>query len=405
MHLPKHSVFRRGIVAVRSEPDPVKILSSLNDGFEDFKRRHRGDLEEIRMQIADIAARAASAGLGGTGSVDRDRSEVNSALRSFIKSNNKDGLAALAANASMSVGSDPDGGYTVYPTVSTDITRRVFESSPLRAYARTVTISTDSFEELLDLDEPDAAWVGEKQARPETGTPELGKLMIPAHEIYAMPKITQKLLDDSSIDLAAWLTDKVGAKFARQETSAFFTGDGILKPRGFLTYPTAATVDASRAWGTLQHVATGTTGGFLDVDVEGGDYPADCLIDLQTSLKGEYRANAIWLMNRRTAGVIRKFKDADGAYIWSNSTVAGQPSQLLGHSVVLCEDMPDIGENAFPVAFGDFGSGYTIVDRHGERVLRDPFSAKPNVLFYVYRRVGGDVNNFEAIKLLKVAAS
>lgn len=404
-HLNPNTV-RRGVVAVRAEEDPAALLRALNAGVTEFKKRHTDELAEIRSSMNDLAARYASRGLNAAPTEDGgDRTKVNAAFRDYIRGGNTEGLAALSANAAMSVGSDPDGGYTVYPTVSGGITARIFESSPLRAYARIVTISSDSFEELLDLEEPDATWVGEEAARPATATGKLGKFTVPAHEIYAMPKITQKLLDDSSIDLAGWLINKVGTKFSRQETAAFYTGNGILKPRGFLTYPTAATADATRAWGKLEHVATGSTAGFLDTDVTAGEYPADCLIDVQTSLKGEYRQNAVWMMNRRTAGTVRKFKDADGAYVWTNSTTAGQPSMLLGHPVILCEDMPDIAENAYPVAFGDFGAGYTIVDRQGDRVLRDPFTAKPHVLFYVYRRVGGDVNNFEAIKLLKVAAS
>lgn len=390
----------RGIVAVRAEEDPVAMLGKLNDAFAGFKKRHGDELAEVRSSMNDLAARYASRGLNATlGEEGGDRTKVNAAFRDYIRGGNLDGLQALSANAGMSVGSDPDGGYTVYPTVSSGITARVFESSPLRAYARIVKISTDSFEELLDLDEPDATWVGETQARPETGAPKLGKFSVPAHEIYAMPKMTQKLLEDASIDLAAWLINKVGSKFGRQETAAFFTGNGVLKPRGFLTYPTAATADGSRAWGTLEHVSTNSSGTFGSTT-----NGTDKLIDLQASLKGEHRAKAVWLMNRRTAAAVRKMKDGQGNFIWVSSIITGQPDSLLGSPVVLAEDMPDMAADSLSVAYGDFEAGYCIVDRTGDRVLRDPFSAKPHVLFYIYRRVGGDVANFEAIKLLKFSA-
>jgi HK97 family phage major capsid protein len=251
------------------------------------------------------------------------------------------------------------------------------------------------------LNEPEVGWVGETESRTETDTPDLGKLNIPVHEIYANPKVTQKLLDDSSINIGGWLVDKMSAKFRREETTQFFIGNGIKKPRGFLDYSTVTTSDASRAWGVLQHVVSGDASGFITPTTSAS--PADCLIMLQAALKADYQANAVWLMSRATSAVVRKFRDPDGRFIWQDSLQAGMPPMLLGHSVVLCEDMSAIGSNAYPIAYGDFGAGYTIVDRQGERLLRDPYTAKPHVHFYMTRRVGGDVTNFEAIKLLKIS--
>lgn len=337
------------------------------------------------------------------GMVDESKAlrEAGEAFRTFIKDGDKSGLSDLCAKSGMSVGSDPGGGFTVYPTVSAAITAKIYESSPIRPYARILTIGSDTLEELVDIGEGESGWVGETQARPATAAPTFGKLTIAAHELYAMPKITQKLLDDSSLDLGSWLSVKIGERFARREAQAFVNGDGVLKPRGFMSYAadSVTTADATRAWGVLQHVVTGASSGFASSN------PADALINVQTELKADYRRNAVWMMNRRTAGIIRKMKDGQGNYLWQMSAIAGQPDQLLGHPVVLAEDMADIGTNAFPVAFGDFRSGYTIVDRHGMRLLRDPYSDRPNVLFYAYMRVGGDVNNSEAIKLLKCATA
>lgn len=386
----------RGIMSARADTDPRQVLAKLSGEWADFRKRHTDDIGEVRSQLHDLAAGIASRGLNGPSAPEVPSREVSAAFRDYIRSGAVAGLNGLAANAGMSVGSDPEGGYTVYPTVSTGIMRRIFETSPLRAYARVVPIGSDSFEELLDLFEPDVAWVGETQARPETNTPDLGKLKIPVHEQYAMPKVTQKLLDDTSIDLAGWLIDKVGMKLGRAETSAFFSGNGVLKPRGFLTYPTAATADAARAWGVFEHVATGSSGAFGSTT-----NGSDKLIDTQAALKAEHRARAVWLMNRRTAAAVRKLKDGQGNFIWVPSLAAGQPDSLLGSPVVLCEDMPDVAADSLSIAYGDFSAGYTIVDRQGERVLRDPFTAKPHVLFYVYRRTGGDVSNFDAIKFLK----
>lgn len=393
----------RGIQSMAGADSPAAMMGALATAFEEFRDRNDAKLSEIESNLADVATRAASRGLNAGGSDEHgpDRGTVNAAFRDYLKSGTVNGLGALVnPSAAMSVGSDPEGGYAVYPTFSTGITKRVFETSPLRNYARVVQISTDSFTELVDLNEPAAAWVGETQSRPETGTPNLASMNIPVHEMYAMPKVTQKLLDDAQFDIADWLITKVSEKLGRQETSAFYTGNGVLKPRGFLTYPTAATGDATRPWGTLEHVITGSDGTF-GTTTNG----MDKLIDLQSSLKTEYRKNAIWQMNRRTAAAIRKMKDGQGNFIWVPSILAGQPDMLLGHPVEIAEDMPDMETGSLSVAFGDFGAGYTIVDRIGDRVLRDALTQKPYTLFYTYRRVGGDVNNFEAIKLLKFSAA
>ena len=213
-------------------------------------------------------------------------------------------------------------------------------------------------------------------------------------------KASQQLLDDAAIDVGLWLVGKVSTRFAQKEGAAFVSGDGVGKPRGFVDYGATAvtTDDATRPWGKLQYVPTGVADNF-------GTTPGDALIDLTAELKSEYLPNASWLMNRRSAAKVRKFKDGDGNYLWQPNAQQGNPPLLLGYPVRLAEDMPSVGAGTFPVAFGDFRRGYTIVERLGLRVLRDPYSEKPYVLFYCYNRVGGDVTNFEAIKLLKCATS
>lgn len=299
----------------------------------------------------------------------------------------------------MSVGSDPDGGYWVPSELSSSITKTIFDSSPIRQIARIVSIETDSFEEILDRDQVGASWVEETGARTETTTPEIGKINIPAREIYCSPRVTQKLLDDAKVDIAAWLSEKISDRFSRSEATAFVTGDGIGKPRGFLSYTTAATSDATRPWGTLEHVPSGASGAFASSN------PGDALISLLFALKAGYRRGANWLMNSKTTAATRKLKDGQGNYLWQTSVIAGQPDLLLGYPVLAGEDMPDMAANSLSIAFGNFQRGYTVVDRHPMRMLRDPYTAKPHVLFYTYRRVGGDVVNFEAIKLLKFATS
>jgi HK97 family phage major capsid protein len=218
-----------------------------------------------------------------------------------------------------------------------------------------------------------------------------------------MPKASQKVLDDAALNVEDWLGNKVVSRFARQEAAAFISGNGVLKPRGILSYPTATTADATRAWGTLQHVITGHASSFIAPTTSAS--PADCLVDTVYSLKATYRIGARWFMNSLTAGTVRKFKDADGKFVWTDRISENQPPLLLGYPVEFAEDLPDVGAGNFPIMFGDLSAAYQVVDRLGIRVLRDPYTQKGWVLFYSTMRVGGAVVNSEALKLLKVAAS
>jgi HK97 family phage major capsid protein len=303
-------------------------------------------------------------------------------------------IMSVDERKSLSVGTDPDGGYVVNPDLSGRIVMRVFETSPMRAYASIQVISSDALEGLFDLNEASSGWVGEEDSRPETGTPALGKWRIPVHELYAKPKATQKLLDDASINMEAWLASKVAEKFARDEANAFVVGNGSNKPRGFLTYASGTTLP-----GTIEQFPTGASAALASAP-DGGD----ALINALYGLKQQYRANATWFMNRSTTRLVRRAKDSDGAYIWSPGIQAGQPATLLGYPVAAFEDMPDPAASSLSIAVGDMREAYQIVDRLGIRTLRDPYSAKPYVEFYTTKRVGGDVVNFEAIKLIRLGA-
>ena len=423
--------------------DAVKAVEDLNKGFEEFKSSNEENLAkrdvvieekltriesslDAAQKVADEAvlaakranrvvtdedgneldldqkaadwARTAAKRRGDSAPADFDgaamveyRKHVNRYLR---KGDERMGPEELKA---LSVGSDPDGGYTVHPDMSGRVTQRVFETSPMRAYASVQVISTDALEGTYDNDEAAAGWVSETGSRPETDTPELGAWRIPVHELYANPRATQKLLDDSEVNIEAWLAGKVANKFARVEAAAFISGDGVGKPRGFLTYPDYA-VAGTFEHGKIEQFDTGVAAGFA-ADPNG----VDTLLDVQYGLKAPYRANANWFFNRSVTAVIRKMQDSDGNYIWIPGAMAGMPAQLLGHQIAPFEDMPGMVDDALPIAFGDMREAYQIVERHGVRVLRDPYTAKPYVQFYTTRRVGGDVVNFEALKLLKLA--
>lgn len=357
------------------------------------------DLDRVADSIKELAAkvqRPAILASDGKTVLTQEAIEHKKGFNSYVRKGMEVGLRDLEQKA-MFVGSDPDGGYWVPDDTSGRIVGKVYEISDMRRIASVQPISTDALTGIIDNNQASFGWVGEQSARTATGTPQIGQWKIPVHEMYAMPEATQTLLDDAVVDVEAWLMNKVSFKFAQAEGTAFITGDGVTKPRGITTYTTAATGDATRAWGVMEHVATGTSASF-GTDPNGSDK----LIDLVHKVKKPYRVGASWVMNKTTLGAARKLK-ANGEYIWLPNQLIDQAgfSQLLGYPVAEMEDMPDIAANSLSIAFGNFREGYQIVDRQGIRMLRDPFTNKPFVRFYVTRRVGGDVLNFEAIKFLK----
>jgi HK97 family phage major capsid protein len=267
--------------------------------------------------------------------------------------------------------------------------------SPIRAIASVQQVSGSVYKRPFATSGTSTGWVGETGARPQTNTPVLAELSYPTMELYAMPAATQSLLDDSVVNIDEWLAEEVRVAFAEQEGTAFVTGDGINKPKGFLTYTTVA--NSAWTWGNIGYIASGAAGAFPASD------PGDKLIDLVYAVKSPYRANAHFVMNRSTQSVIRKMKDGDGTYLWQPAAAAGEPATLLGYPVAESEDMPSIAADSLSIAFGDWKRGYLVVDRVGIRVLRDPYSSKPYVLFYTTKRVGGGVHDFDAIKLMKFA--
>lgn len=354
------------------------------------------------------AARTSKA-LSELGEVDtKEYQEYRDAFASFLRFHpDAKPLQKQEIKAALSVGSDRDGGYWVPTEVSSQIIKRLFETSPIRNIASVISITTDAIELPNDTNlASSGGWVAETGSRGETNTPQVGMQRLTVHEQFAQPKVTQKLLDDAAIDVEGWLSAKIAEILSFTENAAFVSGNGVGKPRGFLDYGATAltTKDSSRAWGKLQYVPSGAPGAFPTVSGLVSD-DANCLIDIIYALKPAYRAGATWVANRATVAAVRKLRDANGHYFWAPGLQAGQPSTLLNYGITEAEDMPDMVSDALAMAFGNFSVGYTIVDRQGIRVLRDPFTDKPFVKFYTTKRVGGDVVNFDAIKLLKFANS
>lgn len=306
-------------------------------------------------------------------------------------------LAELQQKA-LSTQVDAEGGFTVRPEMESTIDATLKEVSPIRGIAGQRSISTSAYKKLVNVHGTTSGWVGENDSRPQTLASQLNELEYTVGEMYAMPAATQTLLDDSAINIDQWIADEVTLEFAYQEARAFVLGDGVKKPRGFLSYQNVA--DASWAYGKIGYIATGQNGGFATSN------PGDKLIDIAYAVKAGYRTGSRWVMNRKTLAEVRKLKDGDGNYLWQPSFQAtGLNILLIGYGVTEAEDMPAIANGSFSIAFGDFRRGYLVIDRVGVRVLRDPYTAKPYVLFYTTKRVGGGVQNFECIKLLKFANS
>lgn len=318
--------------------------------------------------------------------------EHKAAFRSYMRTGEAAGLKGMEEKA-LSAGSGPDGGYLVPVPAEREILRRMANISPIRAISSVREISTATFKKAFCPVGPASGWVGEADARPQTNSQQIADLTFPAMELYAMPAATQTLLDDSVVDIEQWIAEEVDVVFAEQEGAAFINGNGVAKPTGLLGY-TKSTV-AAWGWGKTAYLPTGVAGGFAATN------PSDVLVDLVYTLRSAYRQNAKFLMNRKTQAMIRKFKASTGEYLWAPPAMLGAPATLMNFPVVEAEDMPDVGVDSFSVACADFSRCYLIVDRVGIRVLRDPYSTKPYVLFYTTKRVGGGIQDFDAIKLLK----
>lgn len=320
------------------------------------------------------------------------------AFGAYLRSGDDDGLRGLVLEGkAMSSAVAADGGYLVDPQTADTIRSMLVATSSLRSIANVVQVEATSFDVLVDRSEVGSGWATEAAATTETATPTIERISIKLSELSAMPKASQRLLDDSAFDVEGWLANKIATRFVRAEAAAFINGDGIDKPKGILL-PTKV-ANASWVWGQLGYIPTGAAADFATTNT------VDCIVTLIYSLMADYRSNASFVMNSKTAGAVRKMKDVDGRFMWSDGLAAAEPARLMGYPVLICEDMPDVAANAYPIAFGDFKSAYTIAERPDLRILRDPFSAKPNVLFYASKRVGGDITDYAAIKLLKVALS
>lgn len=372
----------------------MDALQKQGDAFEEFKNRNDSRLADLEKHLGELYKKAARPLAGFASSFEPGAMEEKHTFLGYLRTGRENDLQKKV----MSTDDDPSGGYLVPKVIDDLVSKSLRELSPMRQIARVVKVESGDFSMLHSVGGTGYAWVGETESRPETDTPKFQEIRPPMGEIYALPGVTQRLLDDNGFDLESWLIDELSEAFSGGEGEAFLTGDGINKPRGLLTYETSNDADGVRSDKKIQYVASGTSGDFATTS------PSDKLIKLVYALKPRYRRNAVWVINSNTLEKIRTMKNDQKDYIWKPGIESGQPSTLLGYPVYEDENMPDIAANSLSVAFGDFLRGYTIVDRNSS-MLRDPFTAKPNVLFYSTRRVGGSMRDFRAIKLMKFSAS
>ena len=365
-------------------------IDDLEQAFDEFKSNHETRLDEIEAKNARPELELKET------TMDTNDLSHKSAFINYLQKGDEANLQAFEQK-SLSAGTDKDGGYFIPKAISAKVDGELTNQSVMRSISNIMTISTDAVDLLVDKKDAAVGWAAESAERAETDTPELAKIKISVHEMYARPRATTKLLEDASINVEEWLVKRVGQKMSQMENQAFINGTGVNKPKGFMRYPTVLNGDWE--WGKLEHIVTGTDGGFTP------DLGADALIDCMNALKPEYHNGAVWLMSRSAHAAVRKLKDQTGQYLWQPSLGAEKSATLLGFPVVISDDMPELtpGEECSSIAFGNFQQGYQIVDRDGMHVLRDPYSAKPHVEFYTTSRVGGDVIDFEAIKIVKFA--
>ncbi len=396
--------------ALAAAPDSEATLGELMSAFEEFKRTNDGRLKELEKRgqadplTEDKLTRLNQALDGAKAAMDRLALErarpALEAGRPDLGDEYKDAFSAYVKRGeekALSIGSNADGGYLVPAETETEILTRLAAVSPIRAIASVRNVSTSVYKKPVTLTGPAVGWVAETASRPQTASQTIDAIDFPTAELYAMPAATAAFLDDAAVDVGQWIADEVNSAFAEQETAAFVNGNGTSKPKGFLQQTLVA--ESSWSWGEIGYLVTGVSGGWPASNA------SDVLVDLVYTLKAGYRQNASWVMNRKSQAAVRKLKDAEGNYLWSPGAGAGARATLMGFDLVEAEDMPDIAANATPIAFGDFRRGYLVVDRTGVNVLRDPYSAKPYVLFYTTKRVGGGVQDFDAIKLLKFGTS
>ena len=374
----------------------TEALSGFLQEFNGFQAEVTSALHQQEERLTMLQAKTMTYGRPILSTAVETEEPHKKAFNAYLRHGDDEALRGLALEGkALSTAVAGDGGYLVDPRTADTVKSMLVATGSIRSIASVVTVDSSNFDVLIDRSDVGTGWVTETGSVSETATPLIERISIRLHQLAAMPKASQRLLDDSAFDVEGWLAEKIASRFIRSESAAFVNGDGADKPKGILL--PAKVPNSAWTWGSLGYVASGAAADFPTTNA------VDCIVNLVYALAAPYRAKATFVMNSKTAGAVRKMKDADGRFMWADGLAVAEPPRLMGYPVLICEDMPDIAANAHAIAFGDFAAGYTIAERTDLRILRDPFSAKPHVLFYATKRVGGDISDYAAIKLLKFA--
>ena len=397
--------------------DIENVATELKSSFDEFKQKNDKRLEAVEQEKGKLAEQVESlngkltaldelkTGLetelkelkrpGTTeGGKSKEAKEHKEAFNRFLRKGDDAGLAELERKA-LNIGTDADGGYAVPEELDRSLIELQRDAVIMRQESNVISVGSSDYKKLVNLHGAASGWVGEESARPETNTPKLAQIVPFMGEIYGNPQASQTMLDDAFFNVEQWLNSELMIEFAEKEEAAFTAGDGTNKPKGFLTYAMTEEADKIRDFGKLQYIRSGNA----------GDITADAVLQLVYTLRKVHRMGAKFMLNNSSLFKVRTLKNAEGDYLWRPGLDAGQPSTLVGYGIAENEEMPDVAADALPIAFGNFMRGYTIVDRIGTRVLRDPYTNKPFVGFYTTKRVGGMVSDSQAIKLMKIQAS
>lgn len=389
--------------------DVELVAQEIKQNFEEFKKTNDKRLEGIAQEKAALSGQVETLNskmselenlktdleneikeLKRPGGANKQASEHKEAFNMFVRKGHEQGLADIERKA-MQIGSDADGGYALPQELNTDILSMLRDEVVMRQECTVITVGTTDWKKLVNEGGISSGWVGETDERPETSTPRLGVINPVWGEIYGNPHATQTMLDDAFFNVESFITSELATEFAEKEENAFTLGDGVKKPKGFLSYDFNTEVDKNRKWGTLQSVSAGSS-----------SISTDDVVNLTYTLRKVYRGGAKFMMNNQSLRATRLLKDSQGNYIWQPGLQLGQPSLLAGFAVAENEQMPDLQDDTGkpPIAFGNFKRGFYIFDRIGIRMLRDPYSKKPFVGFYTTKRVGSMLNDSNAIKVL-----
>ena len=374
----------------------TEALAGFLQEFNGFQAEVTSALHQQEERLTMLQAKTMTYGRPILSTAVETEEPHKKAFNAYLRHGDDEALRGLALEGkALSTAVAGDGGYLVDPRTADTVKSMLVATGSIRSIASVVTVDSSNFDVLIDRSDVGTGWVTETGSVSETATPLIERISIRLHQLAAMPKASQRLLDDSAFDVEGWLAEKIASRFIRSESAAFVNGDGADKPKGILL--PAKVPNSAWTWGSLGYVPSGAAADFPTTNA------VDCIVNLVYALAAPYRAKATFVMNSKTAGAVRKMKDADGRFMWADGLAVAEPPRLMGYPVLICEDMPDIAANAHAIAFGDFAAGYTIAERTDLRILRDPFSAKPHVLFYATKRVGGDISDYAAIKLLKFA--